>query len=150
MDPGLFDAVLIQSLLQVLWVFLSADAELEVLVIRDEDESDSGDDEVGEAFSEVHWLLWRLFGLLLFVLGLLGEVESLVARHAVLVGLLEALLLPLKLLPFRLLWTHLRRGLWLGLLGLLAGLAYLLAWLLFLPLLGLDFPEDCRLRLGWV
>lgn len=60
MDPCLLDAVLIQRFLQVLWILLSAKAELEVLIIGEEDESDTSYDEVGEALLEVDWFLWRL------------------------------------------------------------------------------------------
>lgn len=60
MDPCLLYAVLIQGSLQILGILFSAEAELEVLVVGDENKSDTSYDEVGEAFLEVHWFLWCL------------------------------------------------------------------------------------------
>ena len=87
MDPGLFNAVLLQGLLEILWIYLSTEAELEIFVIREEDESNTSYDEVCKTFFEVYRFLRWFFWLLLPVLRLLGEVESFVARHVVLVGL---------------------------------------------------------------
>lgn len=100
MDPSLFNVVLFERLLEILWIFLSTKAELEIFVIREEDESNASNNEVSKALFEVHWFRWWLFWFILLILRLLSKVEPFVARHSVLVGLFEPLLLALELLPF--------------------------------------------------
>lgn len=100
MDPGLFNAVLIQGFLEILWIFLSTETKLEILVIREQEEPNTSYDEICKTLLEIYRFIWRLFCLLLLVLRLLSEVESFVAWHAVLMGLFESLLLALELLPF--------------------------------------------------
>lgn len=64
LDPGLFDAVLINGLLEVLRVDLCTFFPLEVFVVGQEHESESSDDESCEIFLVVNRLarfLWLLF-----------------------------------------------------------------------------------------
>lgn len=56
LDPGLFNAVLINGLLEVLRVDLCACVPLEVFVVGEEHESKACDDESGEILLVVHRL----------------------------------------------------------------------------------------------